>query len=269
MAGTPALDAQRLEVAASAIGRRRRRRRRRRRAGRRRRPRASRGRRQPVAERSHAGPRTREPAHVSSVEVGLGAEHEPLQPGQHRLAAAGVDVEQRPRRRRSGCTRSQASTLPVGWRSSDQAESPTARRVDVLAELALEERRWPPGRATRTTSRSIGAAPEVVRRSMRRHGREATRGGGGSAAWARRRRGHAAGRGDGGEQGLGLVAALEVLVLGHAVDHDAGARPAPTPRPSSPRPACGWRWRCRCCPRSRGSRPRRRRGRAWWARGRR
>ena len=62
------------------------------------------------------------------------------------------------------------------------------------------------------------------------------------------------------EQGPGLVVALEVLVVGHAVGHDAGAGLHRGPAVGRARPWCGWRWPCRCCPRSRCSRPRRRTG---------
>ena len=173
-------------------------------------------------------------------------------------------------------TRNQASTFPCGWSRNDHAHSPTASGVEVGRHLTLEERHGI-GAATRPARRGApGRRPPHVegpgsRRSCRSWVRSTPLGSapGGAALLGHPFRGR-----NRRQQRPGLVAGLELLVGRHRVGHDAGARPARTPAGrrrdrAGRRSSCGSRSRCRCCPRSPGSRPPRRTGRAWWARGRR
>ena len=215
-----------------------------------------------------AGAAQRDPEPGARLELGLRAQLEAAEPGEHRLAPARVDVEEH-------VVVGEAGDPEPGVDLAGRLEQERRRRRadgeagDVLAQLALEEldRLGAVHHAPRRAR--AGAAPNVRAQIGAGHGRTlpgAAVGPCGVGAAAGR---HAAGGRDGRQEGPGLVVALEVLVLGDAVGHDARARPAPTPaRRRRPR-ACGWRWPCRCCRRSRGSRPPRRRARASWARARR
>src|SRR5205085_11848267 len=104
--------------------------------------------------------------------------------------------------------RRRATTLPWGWRRSVHADVPTGTSTCCDS--------WPwrnfmaSGPATRTKSRGSSTTPRVSCRS----------GTGGHLS----RGPHAAGGGDGGQQGGRLVVAIVVLGRGVAVGHDARPR---------------------------------------------
>ena len=167
-------------------------------------------------------------------------------------------------------TRSQASTLPVGWRRNDGALASTASAATSWLSWPWRKRhrvgarppprRPAPGRPAPAERRRSGVPGSPIAPNL--SGRARLPSGMGPAPG-----GHPTGRRDGGQQRPGLVVALEVLVLRDAVDDDPGARLHRGP-PVVVRPrGCGWRWPCRRCRRSRGSPRPPRRARAWSARG--
>ena len=75
------------------------------------------------------------------LDVDLGPQLEPLQPGDQPPPPPGIGVEPKASSARPRSTRSQASTLPWGWSTNDAGRVADRQRGHVLAELALEEGR--------------------------------------------------------------------------------------------------------------------------------
>ena len=196
------------------------------------------------------------------------------EPGQHRLAEAGVDVEHerpssadarvRPATRRRPCPGAGAAKRPrrVARRPAPATSwlSWPCRKVDGVGALdahhvALD------GTARAATA---GRGPGSPRSHRQRR----------SAAPAvgvrpRRARGHAPAAGIAASRARALLWHSRSSCSGTLSATIAGAGLHRRPPVGADDAACGWRWRCRCCRRSRGSRRPRRRGRAWSARGRR